>query len=83
MTAKQVHVIGIAVVDALSGPILHYPVPVKYSQIVTKNVRFMAGGGAVNTASALGQMGIPTSVFSKVGKDPKQSLLFLKNCHKS
>jgi len=56
--------------DALSGPLRGYPVPGEMTQVVTDSIRFAAGGGAGNTASALGQMGADVAVFSKVGKDP-------------
>jgi sugar/nucleoside kinase (ribokinase family) len=65
-----VHCLGVLVVDALSGPIERYPVPGLTPQVNTKSVRFLAGGGAANTGSALGQMGISVGVFSKVGTDP-------------
>ena len=64
-----VHCIGAVVVDALSGPLPQYPVPRVRTQINTQSIRFMAGGGAANTGSALAQIGLRTSVFSKVGED--------------
>ncbi len=64
-----VHCIGVLVVDALSGPIPQYPIPKIRSQINTKSIRFLPGGGAANTASALAQIGVPTRIFSKVGGD--------------
>ncbi|HTL59993.1 MAG TPA: carbohydrate kinase family protein [Candidatus Limnocylindrales bacterium] len=64
-----VHCIGALVVDALSGPLPEYPVPKVRTQINTESVRFMTGGGAANTGSALAQMGIRTTIFSKVGGD--------------
>jgi len=64
-----VHCIGAVVVDALSGPLLQYPVPRLKTQINTQSIRFMPGGGAANTSSALAQMGIRTSIFAKVGDD--------------
>ena len=67
---KHVHCLGVLVVDALSGPIPHYPVPGHTTQVNTETIRFMPGGGAANTASALRMMGIPVSIFSKVGDDP-------------
>lgn len=66
---KTIHCIGVAVVDALSGPIERYPVPRLETQVTTEKVSFLAGGGAVNTASALGRMGLAAAVFSKVGRD--------------
>ncbi|HZR16891.1 MAG TPA: carbohydrate kinase family protein [Verrucomicrobiae bacterium] len=66
----QVHCLGVLVVDALSGPIEKYPVPGVTPQVNTTSIRFRAGGGAANTASALGQLGISVAVFSKVGADP-------------
>jgi sugar/nucleoside kinase (ribokinase family) len=70
-----VHCLGLLVVDALSGPIERYPVPGLTPQVNTKSVRFLAGGGAANTSSALGQMGISVAVFSKVGADPNGAFL--------
>jgi sugar/nucleoside kinase (ribokinase family) len=64
-----VHCIGALVVDALSGPLAAYPVPKVKTQINTRSIRFLPGGGAANTASALAQIGIYTKVFSKVGAD--------------
>ena len=64
-----VHCIGALVVDALSGPLPQYPVPKVKTQINTRSIRFLPGGGAANTASALAQIGIYTKVFSKVGAD--------------
>jgi sugar/nucleoside kinase (ribokinase family) len=67
---KRVHCLGVLVVDALSGPLRHYPIPGRITQVNTETIRFMSGGGAANTASALCQMGIPAAVFSKLGDDP-------------
>src|ERR1051326_5264417 len=64
-----VHCIGALVVDALSGPLPQYPEPKVKTQINTASIRFMPGGGAANTGSALAQLGIRTSIFSKVGED--------------
>lgn len=64
-----VHCLGALVVDALSGPLPAYPVPRVRTQINTKSIKFMPGGGAANTGSALAQMGISTAIFSKVGDD--------------
>jgi sugar/nucleoside kinase (ribokinase family) len=71
----NVHCIGVLVVDALSGPLPMYPVPKITTQVNTKSVKFMAGGGAANTASALGQMGVSVAVFSKVGADMNGNFL--------
>lgn len=71
----RINCLGILVVDALSGPIAEYPVPAARSQVVTQRIQFMAGGGAANTASALGQMGLRAAVFSKVGADPNGAFL--------
>jgi sugar/nucleoside kinase (ribokinase family) len=65
----KVHCIGALVVDALSGPLPQYPVPRVKTQINTRSIRFMPGGGAANTGSALAQMGIRTAIFAKVGDD--------------
>jgi len=62
-------------VDALSGPIPHYPIPGQCIQVNAETIRFLPGGGAANTASALCQMGIPARVFSKVGDDPNGRFL--------
>ena len=64
-----VHCLGVLVVDALSGPLPEYPVPKIKTQINTRSIRFLPGGGAANTGSALAQMGISTAIFSKVGCD--------------
>lgn len=61
--------------DALSGPLAEYPVPGLVSQVITRSIKFLAGGGAANTSSALGQMGIPVTVFSKIGADPNGQFL--------
>src|SRR5215472_11754808 len=66
---STVHCLGILVVDALSGPLPHYPVPGGVAQVNTRSIKFLAGGGAANTASALGQLGVSVAVFSKVGAD--------------
>ena len=47
---KAVHCLGVAVMDALSGPIDRYPEPRRRPQVNTENVRLQPGGGAVNTA---------------------------------
>lgn len=66
---KRIHCLGVLVVDALSGPIEQYPVPGQITQVNTDSIRFLPGGGAANSASALAQMGIPVTVFSKLGDD--------------
>jgi sugar/nucleoside kinase (ribokinase family) len=66
---KRVNCLGMLVVDALSGPIGEYPVPKVRTQVNTKTIRFLPGGGAANTAAALGRMGLEAGVFSKVGAD--------------
>ena len=72
---KRVHCMGVLVVDALSGPIPHYPVPGTTTQVNTDTVTFMPGGGVANVSSALCNMGIPATVFSKIGDDPTGALL--------
>jgi sugar/nucleoside kinase (ribokinase family) len=72
---KNINCLGVAVMDALSGPIEAYPVPRLRPQITLEHCDLMPGGGAVNTASALARMGFPAAVFSKIGKDPMGSLL--------
>jgi sugar/nucleoside kinase (ribokinase family) len=64
-----VHCLGVLVVDALSGPLPKYPVPGLTTQVNTQSIKFLPGGGAANTSSALGQLGVSVSVFSKVGAD--------------
>lgn len=64
-----VHCLGVLVVDALSGPLPQYPVPGVTPQVNTSSIKFMPGGGAANTGSALAQLGTAVAVFSKVGAD--------------
>jgi len=71
----RIHCLGILVVDALSGPLERYPEPGVNPQAVTKTLRFMPGGGAANTPSALARMGLRPAVFSKVGNDPNGAFL--------
>lgn len=66
---STVHCLGVVVVDALSGPLTQYPVPGVVAQVNTRSVKFLPGGGAANTSSALGQMGIAVRIFSKTGAD--------------
>jgi sugar/nucleoside kinase (ribokinase family) len=66
---KKVHCLGVVVVDVLSGPFKRYPQLPKRLQVISSQVRMAVGGGAANSASALGQMGIPVSIFSKIGND--------------
>jgi sugar/nucleoside kinase (ribokinase family) len=66
---KAVHCLGVAVMDALSGPIDRYPEPRRRPQVNTENVRLQPGGGAVNTACALARMGLPAALFARVGCD--------------
>lgn len=75
LTSKRIHCTGILVADALSGPLESYPVPRVRVQSVTQTIRFMLGGGAGNTASALGKMGLQAAAFSKVGDDPNGAFL--------
>lgn len=72
---KQVSCLGILVVDALSKPLVSYPIPRTRPQAVTDSIRFLPGGGAANTSLALAQMGIPVTVFSKIGTDLSGQLL--------
>lgn len=72
---KCVHCLGVLVLDALSGPIAHYPVRGQCIQVNTEKIQFLPGGGAANTASALCQMGIPARIFSKIGNDPQGAFL--------
>lgn len=64
-----VNCLGVLVVDAVSGPLSEYPVPKVKTQVNTRSIKFMPGGGAANTGSALAQIGISTAIFSKVGND--------------
>lgn len=77
----RVNCIGVLVVDALSGPLESYPIPRRRTQVITRNVRFFAGGGAANTAGALGRMGINAGVFSKVGRDSNGEFLRRELAH--
>lgn len=70
-----VHCLGVLVVDALSGPLPHYPVPGVTTQVNTRSIKFLPGGGAANTAAALGQLGVSVAVFSKIGADSNGSFL--------
>lgn len=66
---SRINCIGVLVADALSGPLEHYPERKTRNQVVTKNMRFAAGGGSANTGGALAKMGLDAGVFSKVGDD--------------
>ena len=72
--SKRISCIGVLVVDALSGPLERYPSRTQ-SQVLTKSVRFAAGGGAANTGGALAKMGLPVKIFSKVGDDSNGAFL--------
>lgn len=72
---KHVNCLGIVVVDALSRPLVRYPVPGQLTQVNTESLTLLPGGGAANTGLALAQMGVPVSVFSKVGGDPNGAFL--------
>ena len=65
----KINCLGVLVVDALSATLTHYPLPGKVPQMVTESLRLMPGGGAANTASALGRMGMRVALFSKLGHD--------------
>lgn len=71
----RVNCLGVLVVDALSGPLAHYPEPGRVTQVVTSSIRFAAGGGAANTGGALGRLGVDVGVFSKVGDDANGAFL--------
>lgn len=75
MSDPRIHCIGVLVVDAVSGPIDHYPSPRRDVQVICDYVRFLSGGGAANTTVALAQMGFTTTVFGKVGGDSNGTLL--------
>ena len=66
---KRVNCLGIFVVDGLCGPIAHYPIAGKTTQVVADFIRFQPGGGAANSSLALADLGVPVRVFSKVGAD--------------
>ena len=66
---RRVHCLGILVTDALCGPLKRYPQPRVCPQVNARSIRFLPGGGAVNTAAALAQIGIPVGLFTKVGGD--------------
>jgi sugar/nucleoside kinase (ribokinase family) len=66
---KRTHTLGVIVLDALSGPLGDYPVRKRRTQVVTKNIRLMPGGGAANTAMALAKMGMAAGIFAKLGDD--------------
>jgi sugar/nucleoside kinase (ribokinase family) len=66
---RRVHSLGILVTDALCGPLRRYPQPRVCPQVTARSIRFLPGGGAVNTAAALAQIGIPVGLFTKIGAD--------------
>jgi sugar/nucleoside kinase (ribokinase family) len=66
---RRVHCLGILVTDALCGPLRRYPQPRICPQVTADSIRFLPGGGAVNTAAALAQIGIPVGLFTKIGAD--------------
>jgi sugar/nucleoside kinase (ribokinase family) len=75
MKRQRIHCLGVMVVDALSGPLPHYPLRHRRSQVVTPRLQFQPGGGAVNAACALARMGLRAAVFSKIGRDPNGAFL--------
>lgn len=66
---RRVHCLGILVTDALCGPLRRYPQPRVCPQVTARSIRFLPGGGAVNTAAALAQIGVPVGLFTKIGAD--------------
>ena len=66
---RRIHTLGVIVLDALSGPLRDYPERRGRTQVVTKRIQFMPGGGAANTACALAKMGLPAGIFAKLGDD--------------
>lgn len=78
----RLNCMGILVADALSGPLERYPEPGRVTQVVTKSIRFAAGGGAANTGCALAKLGVQVGVFSKVGDDANGAFLLseLEHC---
>lgn len=79
----RIHSFGLTVLDALSYPIDHYPIPRQHTQVVTEQIRFMPGGGAANTASALARMGLSVTLYSEIGDDLPGTFLIneLEKCH--
>jgi sugar/nucleoside kinase (ribokinase family) len=71
----QVSCLGVAVLDALSGPLERYPTPRVDTQVVTERLVIAPGGGAANTASALARMGLSAALFSKIGEDAAGAFL--------
>jgi len=69
MTEKKFDVVccGISVVDVFGKPI--DSIPEKGKLAIFDTLEMHTGGCAVNTANALGKMGIPTAVISKTGAD--------------
>ncbi len=78
----RINCLGVMVVDALSGPLPQYPSPRERPQVVTPSIGFSAGGGAANTAGALGRMGLDVGVFAKIGADANGLFLrqYLESC---
>jgi sugar/nucleoside kinase (ribokinase family) len=66
---RRVNCLGILVTDALCGPLRRYPHPRLCPQVNARSIRFLPGGGAVNSAAALAQIGISVGLFSKIGAD--------------
>lgn len=70
-----VHVLGVGVVDAISGPLKEYPQPKSHPQVTTNSVQFCPGGGAVNVAATLAHLGVDVGLFTKIGDDSNGRLI--------
>lgn len=69
VNCRRVHCLGLLTMDGLCGPIKTYPTPRRQTMVYARYIRFMPGGGAVNSAAALAQLGVPVGLFVKVGAD--------------
>ncbi len=68
MTAPQILVIGGVNVDLLLGPQAPWPVP--GTEVILDHGDLRVGGGAGNTALALGALQVPTLLVAGYGNDP-------------
>ncbi len=60
--------LGLALVDAVSWPLDHYPSQ-SQPQVNTTHVRLQPGGGATNVAAVTARLGLTARLFAKVGDD--------------
>jgi sugar/nucleoside kinase (ribokinase family) len=65
---RPVVCLGIMVADVLGKPLKAIPEPGRL--VLVEEMSLHTGGCAVNTATALGKLGIPVEVIGKVGTDP-------------